>query len=352
MKNDGESTLIPSSLVTRSKVLRAPFVSSASTATPKSRDVATIASGTDDKGDNTIAIFEHEEREYLEILLLDLPQSLQLRQYNTSHDSWGIYSTVWDGGIALLKYVCDQYSDVWDQMRLLDLGSGTGIVGLGVAACSRGTVATAVTDLTAALPLLRENIARNASHWTGVDAGVHRPSVLDITWGKRMENNDWLQQFLSINDRKKDTTICAGSPPPTSICSNSRRKLQRRVIITGADIVYRPSLFEPLLSTLAELESRVHQVLKGQDPVIEILLSCQSCRSYLDDFWQAARRRGFNAELLAIADLDPADKHNLESCLLYPAEDRTIPVSKQKYPTKEGRVFIVRIYRLPYTFAI
>jgi hypothetical protein len=80
MKNDGESTLIPSSLVTRSKVLRAPFVSSASTATPKSRDVATIASGTDDKGDNTIAIFEHEEREYLEILLLDLPQSLQLRQ--------------------------------------------------------------------------------------------------------------------------------------------------------------------------------------------------------------------------------------------------------------------------------
>jgi hypothetical protein len=68
------------------------------------------------------------------------------------------------------------------------------------------------------------------------------------------------------------------------------------VLITGADIVYRPSLFGPLLTTLTDLYKQL-----SESAIVDIWLSCQSIRSHLNDFWDTAARHGFSGRIIAVA---------------------------------------------------
>ncbi|XP_049870831.1 protein N-lysine methyltransferase METTL21D-like [Pectinophora gossypiella] len=70
---------------------------------------------------------------------------------------------VWDASLVLAKYletICHQRPDFLSGMKVLELGSGLGVVGL--TAATLGAQVT-LTDLPEALPLLRLNINENKS---------------------------------------------------------------------------------------------------------------------------------------------------------------------------------------------
>jgi predicted nicotinamide N-methyase len=261
-----------------------------------------------DKNDCTIHLFEQEERDFIEIRLSPAATSaLRLRQFGSHDDRWGIHSTVWDGGVALLQYVATHYEPVrrripnsveeegtdhcgrgTDAVYVLDLGSGTGITGLGIAALTNGQCRVALTDLPEALPLLQENLHLNAKFWE--ENQNLSPIVREVTWGCPTSQTSWLSEFLGATDKSLDLT------EKISSSNAADERGTRRVLVTGADIVYRPSLFDPLLMTLTDLYEQLHETA-----IVDIWLSCQSIRTHLNEFWEAAAQHGFSTRMMAVA---------------------------------------------------
>jgi hypothetical protein len=357
-----------------------------------------------------VSLWEDEEQDLVEIHLPTIPASsstnasgndnddtpttttaitsrsssiLKLRQYGSADDRWGIHSTIWDGGLALTAFLASHYysyytstggtgkgitnnknnknnngKDHGGAITLIDLGSGTGLVGLAVAALSRGHAVVAVTDLARALPLLEENVRLNSKLWTASASAsmntetkpmpVHAPVVHELTWGEPIADA-WLEQLLS--------GMPHNAAPATPLSPHSHS--HSRILLTGADIIYRPSLFQPLLSTLSELSARLHQL--APDALVECLLACQSRFSYLQDFWDAARRQNFAVDILAVVRLSSVQKTDLSQATIeyvgpsnstqQSSKKMTVPPSPKKN-NDDDRVYIVRIHKLPYTFSI
>jgi Lysine methyltransferase len=277
--------------------------------------------------------------------------TLRLRQFGSQDTRWGIYSTVWDGGIALLQYVATHWDPVVRQIRqveenrarrsvngreigsdvsvyVLDIGSGTGVTGLGIAALTKGSCRVAVTDLQEALPLLKENVELNMIHWTE-DRFSHSPTIAELTWGHQ-PCAEWLTEFLR---QTHDSDTCAG----TDSTAYSSNQCRRRILITGADIIYRPSLFDPLLTTLVDLHEKLHDAA-----IVDIWFSCQSKRSYLNDFWEAARKRGFTSKLIAIVRMNNDKIIDLSQIVIEAATDSEFPPST---PKGHGINWIVELTR-------
>jgi predicted nicotinamide N-methyase len=397
---------------------------------------------------NSVSLFQVEECSLIHVPLLDRPRTLALAQYNSLHQDWGIYSTIWDGGIALLRYVCDLHSHdavdgviggerstststssdaasslsatsdgssnskrnaatekvvscSWRDLTVIDIGSGTGLVGLGIAAASKGKALVAVTDLPLAMPLLKENVQLNRGHWT-LGRQVQTPECHVLPWGQEFKDDDadgtnddnddddcfpskWLEQFL---ERGEASSPSSPPPPPASTTDStlsqrqtSKRKKKshrsRRYLITAADVIYRKSLFEPLLITLTALWTKLgHYAARTSKssssrnrplPQVDCLLACQSIRGHLDEFWTMARSHGFDMQRIALVDLaadtaytssssssSPHAKVDLGAAVtthLTAREDRRLPPVTHT-EKREGRLWIIRLEKLPYTFDI
>ena len=206
---------------------------------------------------------------------------LELMQYTNRHEKQGVFSTVWDGGLGLLSYISDVYSHDWKHVTVLDIGAGTGLVGLGAAAASQGKAVVAVTDLLQAMPLLHTNIDLNQNHWPSGESTCP-PEAGVLEWGKPV-SKVWLRQLLD-----RGSLATPGE--------------DRTVIITGADVIYRKSLFEPLLATLCELPTRVREFTNKKFTKLECLLAVQSIRTHVSQ-----RKRTF----LSCNDLKVSKKANL-----------------------------------------
>jgi hypothetical protein len=236
----------------------------------------------------------------------ELPSTLQLRQYGSQEETWGIHGTVWDGGIALISYI----STCWQQQptkpradcgdedskqrsfssqsgkippqsyTVIDLGSGTGCVGLGLflmnnykligdyTSLSRNMYETIfLTDLPEALPLLEENKRLNPLSKKPLNDCQPHCHVCKLIWGEE-SLPEAIQAALAEN-------------PNGAQSGNS----SSNVLVTGADIVYRQNLFEPLLKTLRQLATFFKN--------ITFLFSSQSIRSHLQEFWDLSRREGW-----------------------------------------------------------
>jgi hypothetical protein len=367
----------------------------------------------DDDVNDAVSLWEDEEREVVEIQLpvcvSSLPSGsallsassstndsiIALRQYGSADDRWGIYSTIWDGGLALTAYLASHYFSYYTDAEtgtdtgtdtiinnnnnnssrgsggviLIDLGSGTGLVGLAVAALSRGRAAVAVTDLAQALPLLEENVRLNSKLWTTTAANgtsvetdtnrpvIHIPVVHELTWGEPIADA-WLEQLIAAMPH----TAAPATSTPTTTPPMAQSQSHSRILLTGADIIYRPSLFQPLLATLSELSARLHQL--APDAMVECLLACQSRFTYLQDFWDAARRQNFAVDILAVVRLDSVQKTDLSQAKIEyvggnsggggnPLGSKKMTVAPSPNSSHEDdRVYIVRIHKLPYTFSI
>jgi predicted nicotinamide N-methyase len=299
---------------------------------PEERQLSKVAQqeGDDDDEDAiVVSLFQREESEFLDVHLsrdYTLPP-LRLRQHNSHDHQWGIYSSVWDGGIGMVawlkhqtKYDQDAY---WRRTIVVDLGSGTGIVGLACAAMSKGRAAVHLTDLPDALALLQDNVIRNAHHWERTKHSK-MPLVHQLTWGEPISEK-WIEEIVSH--------------------ANSGKR--QRVLILGADIVYRVSLFQPLLMTLNEFMSRISQ--RNGKLEVECILACSSTRTHLNAFWKTARQlQGFAFDWKASVKVP--DHLHLDEALVTISPDPHSP--PEEAPVESGLVSIVRVRKLPFSFSI
>ena len=345
---------------------------------------------TDDDDDDSlkIVLFDIEERQVVDIELpvgnnatettaagsgttTRDPTTLSLRQYNSQHAEWGIHSTIWDGGLALLVYLLDRCNNKnnnnstsqesctstdntnhslsagqWDFM--LDLGSGTGLVGLGIVAATATTIPVqhvALTDTAQALKLLNDNIHRN-SHLLlvtnnneklhgGQSRSLPQAHVLDWT-NPQEAMTSWMPTFFQQEQHSAQSAMM--------ILNNNTTTTNTRILLTGADIVYRPSLFEPLLSTLdylfSSLPSLIHKTTTNSELTsVECLLACQSIRTHFHNYWKLAQRKGFGLEIIAVVDLNDDNKLNLNEATLRHDKDDDF----YNPNPREGRILIVRV---------
>ncbi|KAL1518682.1 hypothetical protein AB1Y20_002969 [Prymnesium parvum] len=126
-------------------------------------------------------------------------------------------STVWDAGVVLAAYVYRTYGRMGGGRRLcLDLGAGTGVVGL-AAAASGAFGHVVLTDMPSVLPLTRSNVEANAEA-----VRPARVSVAQLRW-----------------DSAADLTAGAAYGPFD--------------LLVGGDLLYRPQVVAPLLHALRVL---------------------------------------------------------------------------------------------------
>ena len=105
------------------------------------------------KKEKTTFVREYEFNPKLNIKKLDIHQDPQ------GLWSGGIGSTVWDAGIVLSKYFETTHQQLIKNKSILEIGSGTGLVGM---VCLRlGAKAVLFTDLLRLIPLLNKNLFEN-----------------------------------------------------------------------------------------------------------------------------------------------------------------------------------------------
>ena len=90
---------------------------------------------------------------------------------NSSHigEDGGTGLNVWDGAMLLVRYI-EKVPNIVKNKVVVELGSGCGIVGIASAIC--GCKEVVMTDLSYALPLMKENVVRNRANWKDDDVVV------------------------------------------------------------------------------------------------------------------------------------------------------------------------------------
>jgi len=137
-----------------------------------------------------------------------------------SADGLATGSTVWDAGIVLAAHVFARHANAGSgQLRCLDLGAGTGLVGL-AAAASGAFSCVLLTDLPSVLPLTRSNAEANAAV-----CGSASVRVMPLRW-----------------DSKADVQTASAHGPFD--------------LIMGGDLLYRPQVVQPLMHVLCGLAIR------------------------------------------------------------------------------------------------
>eukprot|EP00644_Phytophthora_capsici_P000465 jgi/Phyca11/13746/fgenesh1_pg.PHYCAscaffold_4_\ len=149
----------------------------------------------------------------------------------------GIGGSVWTSGELLaahLELQREHYRSIFDGSRVLELGSGTGYVGLMIAACFNPSHVY-LTDLPTHLNGLHRNVERNS--------GALRPGVQmhvsELSWGNVEQETSLLE---SIAD------------------SNGEAQVD---VILGTDVAYLQELYDPLLHTMNRLATSRTLILLG-----------------------------------------------------------------------------------------
>ncbi|GAA5894795.1 hypothetical protein JCM6882_006682 [Rhodosporidiobolus microsporus] len=179
--------------------------------------------------------------------LAELPYTLPngtrvvLTQNDAQSDSTG--RTVWLGAQVLSVYLNDLLGRLKRKQRVIELGSGTGLLSLSLA--SQGYTVLATDLATIVDSVLSRNIKSNdeAIKLSGGDEAKIETKVLD--WFQSSDEWDW-----------EDETV----RPPFDM-------------IVTADTVYEPSLSQPLLRTLHGLASLspsvpIYLALEARDPAL------------------------------------------------------------------------------------
>ena len=129
----------------------------------------------------------------------------------------GIGATVWDAAIVLARYfLLKGDREKWRDLRVIELGAGTGCVGLTLASLGANVW---LSDLPWALRLLNMNVAANA-HLFQIE-----PNVVPLSWGDNEQAALLLEHAGSFD------------------------------LIVVSDCVHWPELFEKLIDTMDALST-------------------------------------------------------------------------------------------------
>ena len=230
-------------------------------------------------------------------LRLDLRQApcvsaAHAREAKASADGSCTASTVWDAGIVLAALVYRLGKPAEGTGRsscCLDLGSGTGIVGLSAAAS--GAFHTVVlTDLPSVVPLLEQNTAGNAATIANVGS----------TWQRDGAGESGEVDCEGSSSGGAGSGSSGGSSSSPRVVSRAlawddARQLAQVAVehgpfdfIVGGDLLYRPQVVAPLLNALTALASAQTTVL--------LAASLQHSPQTIGLFAVAAVEAGFEVE--------------------------------------------------------
>ena len=109
------------------------------------------------------------------------PGEVTVRQNlaSPSAEEEGTARWVWPGATATARWLCDRDRGRWlENKHVLELGSGTGLLGL--VAARLGAASVTLTDLPSELHLLRANVARNEKRAAAFSAPTF---VKPLVWG-------------------------------------------------------------------------------------------------------------------------------------------------------------------------
>ncbi|KAE8905515.1 hypothetical protein PF005_g13864 [Phytophthora fragariae] len=152
----------------------------------------------------------------------------------------GIGGSVWTSGELLaahLELQREHYRSVFDGARVVELGSGTGYVGLMIAACFKPSHVF-LTDLKTHVQGLRRNVERNAE---ALRPGV-QVHVSELSWGSSEQETALLESVAATS-----SDVEAGKVD----------------VILGTDVAYLRELYDPLLHTMNRLATSRTLILLG-----------------------------------------------------------------------------------------
>lgn len=216
------------------------------------------------------------------------------KESKASADGSCTASTVWDAGIVLATRVFRERAQRAPSTSvLLDLGAGTGVVGL-AAAASGGFGRVLLSDLPTVVPLLQRNAAANAA-----EIPPHATvQVLPLTW----DDPDMLRRAAAsvrgphARSHTRGRCRCRARPwvatSRTHACAFVSPSPQGPFhLIVGGDLLYRLPVVQPLLQALRALASAETEVL--------LAASLQHSPETIRAFAVAAEADGFRVERFA-----------------------------------------------------
>ena len=183
-------------------------------------------------------------------------QSLYIGEIGNAGKGTGL--NIWDGSIVLAKFIERHAEQYIQHKRIVEVGAGTGLVG--IAATLLGAAQVTVTDLDYTLPNLQKNIALNQGR-------ARSPiTALELDWFQAKVHIERLFH-TAVSNREDDPGLGLGvdEPPP------------RIGLVLASDVVWIESLIVPLVQMLATLAQKNRESGKhsGQND-LEILMSYQS----------------------------------------------------------------------------
>ncbi|KAJ1914958.1 Protein-lysine N-methyltransferase efm6 [Mycoemilia scoparia] len=211
-------------------------------------------------------------------------EPLTLSFDTTGHGGVGV--TIWDAGHVLSKYLEKVHSESTslgatqkmdsnnnnkkDPLQLpmdfsnkvvLELGSGTGIVGLSIARFAPTAKRIILTDQESVLPILQHNIDTNCNQpkddITNSGAAVVRMAPVDampLDWNKITSN-----EITNILTQSFSTSSSSSSSSSSSLAIATATKENAEKypdVIIVSDCIYAQELHEPLLKTLDKMSQR------------------------------------------------------------------------------------------------
>ncbi|KAF9908097.1 Methyltransferase-like protein 21D [Linnemannia zychae] len=183
----------------------------------------------------------------------------------------GVGSTVWDTAIVLAKYLekapilRSTSSASKRTLNVLELGSGTGLVGLAIARMLSAAGVTArivLTDKANVLPLLQKNLEKNPARGVELQARVLDWEAVSGIKAKVTEKapedteiKSSPAELASTVDAKSTTATTAVIQPVTTTETPSADDLVSTEwdLVILSDCIWFPALYAPLTGTLTRL---------------------------------------------------------------------------------------------------
>ena len=179
----------------------------------------------------------------------------------------GFASTVWDSAIVLARYLEVQGAAQYAGARCVELGAGTGLPGLVLAALGAQVV---LTDLPGTVALLELNVARNRDACRCI-AGGQNGSGTRSRSGRRLGGG---APFATAMALRWGEALPKALPEALGLTPASKVDL-----VVATDVLYSHEAISPLVETLVALSN----------PQTQVLLAAGRNQHAGDGFWAAAR---------------------------------------------------------------